>query len=161
MISSDDEMLRPAASGYLSVLRVRWLRSMAMLLAAAMAVDWLVIREFDGPVGVLSLVVALVGIWSVWRAPVRQFALLGHSMDNQCLRVVRGYLFHVDTVVPLVRIQHIDVGQGPLERMCGVAHLVVHTAGTHNSIVVLPGLLPETAREMRDAIRLQIRTDLA
>jgi membrane protein YdbS with pleckstrin-like domain len=159
MTIPDNEMLRPCAPAYLTVLRVRWLRTMALLLVAAVAVDWLLIREARGPAGVLSVAAALIGTWVVWRAPARQFALLGHWMDNHSLRVVRGYMFRVDTIVPLVRIQHIDVGQGPLERICGVAHLVVHTAGTHNSIVVLPGLVPEAAREMRDAIRLQIRTD--
>lgn len=132
-----------------------------MLLIAAIALDGLVIQSVGGPVGLLSAIAALIGTWFVWRTPPRQFALLGHRMDEQSLRVVRGYLFRVDTVVPLVRIQHIDVGQGPLERLCGVAHLVVHTAGTHNSVVVLPGLLPDVARDMRDVIRRQIRTDFA
>ena len=79
--------------------------------------------------------------------------------DN--LQVVRGWLFHVDTVVPLVRVQHIDVTRGPLEKMFGVATLVVHTAGTHNSIVTLPGLAPERAAAIRDIIREHVRTDFA
>ena len=159
MTSLNDDVLRPSAPGYLTVLRVRWFRTIALIMVGAVAADLLAIREAGGPVGVLSIAMALIGLWVVWRTPSRQFALLGHWIDDDILRVVRGYLFRVDTVVTLVRIQHIDVGQGPLERLCGVAHLVVHTAGTHNSVVVLPGLEPEAARAMRDAIRRQIRTD--
>jgi membrane protein YdbS with pleckstrin-like domain len=73
--------------------------------------------------------------------------------------VVRGWLFHTDTVVPLVRVQHIDVTRGPLDKMFGTASLVVHTAGTHNSIVTVPGLAPDRAAEIRDIIREQVRTD--
>ncbi|HXG81541.1 MAG TPA: PH domain-containing protein, partial [Sphingomicrobium sp.] len=70
------------------------------------------------------------------------------------------WLFHIDTVVPFVRVQHIDVTRGPLDKMFGTATLVVHTAGTHNSIVTLPGLSPERAAEIREAIRSEIRADI-
>jgi membrane protein YdbS with pleckstrin-like domain len=45
--------------------------------------------------------------------------------------------------------------------MFGTATLIVHTAGTHNSVVSLPGLAPERAAEMRDIIREHVRTDFA
>ena len=158
-MTSQDDALNPPAPAYLTVLRMRWFRTAALLVIIAATMDILLVRASAGPVGLFSAVVAVLGFLAVWRTPPRQFALLGHSIDEDSLRVVRGYLFRVDTIVPLVRIQHIDVGQGPLERFCGVAHLVVHTAGTHNSVVVLPGLLPEAAYRMRDAIRRKIRTD--
>ena len=60
---------------------------------------------------------------------------------------------------PFVRVQHIDVTRGPFDKMFGTATLVVHTAGTHNSIVTLPGLSPERAAEIREAIRSEIRAD--
>ena len=77
------------------------------------------------------------------------------------LQVVRGWLFHSDTVVPLVRVQHIDVTRGPLDKMFGTASLVVHTAGTHNNTVTVPGLAPERANAIRDVIREHVRTDFA
>jgi uncharacterized protein len=39
--------------------------------------------------------------------------------------------------------------------------LVIHTAGTHNSIVAVPGLAPEQADALRANIRATIRSDLA
>jgi len=75
--------------------------------------------------------------------------------------VVHGWLFHTDTVVPLVRVQHLDVVRGPLDKMFGTATLVLHTAGTHNSTVTVPGLAPERAEAMRDIIRDHVRTDFA
>ena len=61
--------------------------------------------------------------------------------------------------MPFKRIQHIDLGEGPIERMFGLASLTVHTAGTHNSIVTLPGLARNQAEAMRDAMRLHIRRE--
>ena len=43
--------------------------------------------------------------------------------------------------------------------MFGLASLTVHTAGTHNSIVTLPGLARNQAEAMRDAMRLHIRRE--
>jgi membrane protein YdbS with pleckstrin-like domain len=74
--------------------------------------------------------------------------------------VVRGWLWHVDTLVPLVRVQHLDIARGPLDKAFGTATLVVHTAGTHNSIVKLPGLSPERAGELAAIIRTHIQADL-
>jgi membrane protein YdbS with pleckstrin-like domain len=77
------------------------------------------------------------------------------------LQAVRGWLIHVDTIVPFVRVQHIDVTRGPLEKMFGTATLVIHTAGTHNNVVVVPGLAPERADALRAMIRATIKSDLA
>jgi membrane protein YdbS with pleckstrin-like domain len=64
-------------------------------------------------------------------------------------------------MVPLVRVQHLDVVRGPFDKMFGTASLVLHTAGTHNSTVTVPGLAPDRAAAMRDIIREHVRTDFA
>ncbi|MFL6801884.1 MAG: PH domain-containing protein, partial [Sphingomicrobium sp.] len=93
--------------------------------------------------------------------PQRVYRRLRYGMGERLLQVVRGWLLHTDTVVPLVRVQHLDVTRGPFDKMFGTASLVIHTAGTHNSIVALPGLSPDRAAEMRDVIREHVRTDFA
>ena len=103
----------------------------------------------------------LLGLLSIVVAPQRIYRRLGYALTERVLQVVRGWMFHTDTVVPLVRVQHLDVVRGPLDKMFGTATLVVHTAGTHNSIVTLPGLSPERAAEIRDIIREHVRTDFA
>lgn len=109
--------------------------------------------------GVLPAVIALIGLSGIFVAPDRIYRRLGYAIDGRLLRTVRGWLFHTDTVVPFVRVQHIDVTRGPFDKMFGTATLVVHTAGTHNSIVTLPGLSPDRAAEIREAIRSEIRAD--
>lgn len=92
-------------------------------------------------------------------APDRIYRRLGYAIDGRLLRTMRGWIFHTDTIVPFVRVQHIDVMRGPFDKLFGTATLVVHTAGTHNSVVTLPGLSPERAAEIREAIRHEIRAD--
>ena len=79
------------------------------------------------------------------------------KLDEDRLRVERGYLFYSDTVVPLGPVQHIDVDQGPIMRRYDLATLTVHTAGNHGASVSLPGLRHDDAVAMREAIREYIK----
>jgi uncharacterized protein len=92
--------------------------------------------------------------------PARKYRHWGYAMGSDRLRIVRGYMFYRDTVVPFGRIQHIDVDQGPIDRRYDLATLTVHTAGNHNSTVALPGLLHADALAMRETIRAAIRQDV-
>ncbi|WP_232725599.1 PH domain-containing protein [Qipengyuania seohaensis] len=119
------------------------------------------IAEFAIPgwTGVAWGPVLLIVLYLVVWLPMRRYATRGYSLAEERLRVVRGVLFRSDTVVPFGRVQHIDVDQGPLERAFHLATLTVHTAGSHNSSVSLPGLAHEDAMAMREEIRAAIRRD--
>ena len=115
------------------------------------------------PMGVAIVPAALVALWFLGWAPRRRYRHKGYTLSEDRLRVVKGWLFYRDTVVPFGRVQHIDVVRGPVERMLGLSTLVLHTAGTHNSSVALPGLLDADAQAMREVIRSHItrETDIA
>lgn len=100
--------------------------------------------------------VALIVLCLLVLLPARRWHRLGYDISDDRLRVARGYLWRTDTIVPFGRIQHIDVDQGLLDRAFDLATLVVHTAGTHNSTVSLPGLGEARAAEMRERIRAHI-----
>jgi len=158
-----DQILQPlerVEPGYKNVLRGRQLVTWVVLVIIANLIDYLLL---DGTSlrGLPGTAVPILGVIALLTVPQRTYARLGYSLSDRFLQVVRGWLFHIDTIVPLVRVQHIDVTRGPLDKMFGTATLVVHTAGTHNSIVTLPGLAPDRAAEIRDIIREQVRTDFA
>lgn len=112
------------------------------------------------PPGSVIIPVLLLYAYFAFILPARKYRRWSYAMLPDRLRIVRGYMFHHDTVVPFGRIQHIDVDQGPIERRYDLATLTVHTAGTHNSTVSLPGLLHADAVAMRETIRSHIREDL-
>ncbi|ABC64811.1 PH domain-containing protein [Erythrobacter litoralis] len=109
--------------------------------------------------GAIFAPVLLFAILLVWRMPHRRFSARGYAMSDDRLRVVRGILFRSDTVVPFGRVQHIDVDRGPLERYFDLATLTLHTAGSHNASVNLPGLQHERALAMREEIRAHIKRE--
>lgn len=111
------------------------------------------------PPGSIIVPVLVLYAYIAFVVPARKYRRWGYDMGNDRLRIVRGYMFFRDTVVPFGRIQHIDVDQGPIDRRYDLATLTVHTAGNHNSTVTLPGLLHADALAMREAIRAAIRAD--
>jgi membrane protein YdbS with pleckstrin-like domain len=155
-----DPALEPVEPGYKHVLRVRMLVFWLVLWAGGLVLDQAALSR-TVVYGLPTFAIPILAAIAVVTAPDRIYRRLRYGLTERLLQVVRGWLFHVDTVVPLVRVQHIDVTRGPLEKMFGVATLVVHTAGTHNSIVTLPGLAPERAAQIRDIIREHVRTDFA
>jgi membrane protein YdbS with pleckstrin-like domain len=151
--------IQPVEPGYRHVLRLGAAIFWLPLFVGALVIDRLVLHEL--PVaGLAPVLVGLIAFSAIVVGPDRIYRRLGYAVDGGQLRVVRGWLFHTDTIVPFVRVQHIDVKRGPLDKLFGTATLVVHTAGTHNSIVSLPGLSPDTAATIRDDIRGLIRSDL-
>ena len=153
-----DNPLLPVEPAYRHVLRVRLAAFWIPVTIAAIIFDQLMLpgRPFHGA---LTVAVPLFALISIVVAPERIYRRLGYRLTDRLLQSVRGWLFHVDTLVPFVRVQHIDVTRGPFDKLFGTASLVVHTAGTHNSIVIVNGLAPATASQIRDAIREHIRTD--
>ena len=63
-----------------------------------------------------------------------------------------GILFVEERAVPVRRMQHVDLVRGPVERLFGLATLVVFTAGNEGSAFRVPGLSVQRAMELRDRI---------
>jgi membrane protein YdbS with pleckstrin-like domain len=63
-----------------------------------------------------------------------------------------GILFVEERAVPVKRMQHVDLVRGPIERLFGLATLVVFTAGNEGSAFRVPGLSTSRAQELRDRI---------
>ncbi|QIK78496.1 PH domain-containing protein [Sphingomonas piscis] len=150
--------LQPVAPGYKHLLRVRLALFWLPVAAAVAVADQQLLGEH--PIyGLASVAIAVLALAIVAAVPQRSYRRLRYGLGDRLLQVVRGWMFHTDTLVPYVRVQHLDVTRGPLDKMFGTATLVVHTAGTHNSIVTLPGLQPLRAIEIRDIIREHVRSD--
>ena len=132
----DGNALTPLHPNYVKLVRVGTFGAVLPFVIGAL------VLEFAGelPHGAFLAPVLLLAAYLLIRAPLRRYHARGYQLGADRLRVVRGMLFRSDTVVPFGRVQHIDVHQGPIERAYGLATLVLHTAGTHNASVALPGL---------------------
>ena len=158
MTPETDPPLLPVEPGYRHVLRIRLAIFWVPLAIAAIVADRLLLAD-SGVYGLPSIAAVAIALSSIVLVPDRRYRRLRYRLTERMLHSVHGWMFHTDTLVPFVRVQHLDVTRGPLDKLFGTASLVVHTAGTHNSIVTVHGLAPDRAAEIRDTIREHVRSD--
>jgi len=94
---------------------------------------------------------AMGGGWTWW-FPKRRHQAWGYRMNARVLETRSGVWFRVLKLLPLSRLQHVDLHRGPLERAYGLASLILHTAGTHEATHVIPGLDADEAVRLRDQL---------
>jgi membrane protein YdbS with pleckstrin-like domain len=147
--------LHPIDRGQLHVMRVNAAVTAIVLIVPAIIAEFALADRI--PVrGAIAGAAVLLGLWIAVFAPSRRWRHWGYAFTGRELHVGRGWWTRVHTIVPVLRVQHIDVAQGPLERSFGVARLILHTAGTDDTTVTLPGITRGTAEGIRDAIRERI-----
>ena len=99
------------------------------------------------PITVAAIAVGLVPElrWRRWRYEVRDEEI---DLMHGTVRVTR-------TLVPMLRVQHVDTTQGPIDQALGLATVVVHTAAGATTI---PALEEAHAGRLRDHIASLART---
>lgn len=100
--------------------------------------------------GALFVLVSLWILTFMW--PPLEHRHASWRLDSEGLEIKRGVLWRHHITIPLGRVQHADVSQGPIQRTYELGTLKVHTAGTHNASVELEGLSHSQALELRDLI---------
>jgi membrane protein YdbS with pleckstrin-like domain len=124
--------------------------SLLMLLIAAAA------EELTPPLaaaGALLWCVGAAGLaWYAYRWPAVDYRHQSYRVDELGIEIRRGVFWRLVINVPRSRIQHTDVGQGPLERKYGLGTLVVYTAGSDHARVSLAGLPYDTAVRIRERL---------
>jgi membrane protein YdbS with pleckstrin-like domain len=134
--------------------RIRWVWLLRSALAALVlgAVVGAVSVALDAPVWVGPAVFTVLFALGVTRAFLR-YRSWSYRVRADSLFLDRGVLTRVRTVVPYVRIQHVDASRGPVERTFGLATVVVYTAGSRGADVSIPGLTPEDADDLQERLK--------
>ncbi|WP_152656934.1 PH domain-containing protein [Oceanobacillus sp. CFH 90083] len=77
--------------------------------------------------------------WRRWR----------YQVYDQEIYIQHGILIVTRTIVPMIRVQHVDTQQGPILKKYKLATLEISTAATTHQIPALP---EEDASDLRDQI---------
>jgi uncharacterized protein len=117
--------------------------------AVVALVDFLAPLPF--PSGWLTAVVFAILVISAAALPPLRYRRWRYAIREQDLWIRRGVFWVTVSVIPFSRLQFVDTRQGPLDRLFGLAQLVVHTAALGTS-GVLPGLETAEAARLRDRL---------
>ncbi|MWV47191.1 PH domain-containing protein [Paenibacillus sp. HJL G12] len=95
----------------------------------------------------LALSILLL-IWYTWVSPGIAYRMFGFRVSEEDLEIKSGWIWYKDIIVPMTRVQHVELERGPLLRKYNLAEVKVVTAATSHVIKAL---------ELREAESLKQR----
>lgn len=107
---------------------------------------------FDWPIWIIAGVIVLVLIYSylnIFFIPKLRWKRWRYEVREQEIELKRGVFFIKRTLIPMVRVQHVDTQQGPLLRKYRLSTVMISTAATVHEI---PALDMDEAEELRQSI---------
>ena len=103
------------------------------------------------PLAALGAVIFAAGAIIGRHVVLRRWRSWGYAERDTDLLIRRGVLFRRFTVVPYGRMQFVDVTQGPIDRLLGLATVRLHTAAAASDAVI-PLLSTRDADRLRDRL---------
>jgi membrane protein YdbS with pleckstrin-like domain len=128
-----------------------------LFLGAAM-IGWVILFYFE--ITQIQLIILLIGIvlyfgfkfWNISRLQ-RNY---GFALREKDILYRRGYLVNKTTVVPFNRIQHASISRDVLDKMLKISTLKIFTAGGSGSDIIIPGLAPDLALRLKEALAVKL-----
>lgn len=96
-----------------------------------------------------TLAVMAVLAWLITRSRYRNWSWM---LDETELIIDHGIVFKLTRVIPRIRVQHVVISSGPIDRFLGLRQVSIFTAGTREADAKIPGLAEDTAEELRRAL---------
>lgn len=103
------------------------------------------------PASVLALSVVLEALGLIYM--MFRFRNWSFELREDHLFLDHGVLKRTRSMVPYVRVQHIDTQRGPFYRLLGLSQVVVYTAGSKGADVTIPGLSRSDASDVQEKLR--------
>ncbi|WP_440895050.1 PH domain-containing protein [Amphibacillus sp. Q70] len=103
----------------------------------------------------LGITVLMTGL-AIFLIPPLRWRRWRYQLYDQEIYIQHGILIVKRTLVPMVRVQHVDTKQGPILRKFKLASLEVSTAATIHEI---PALKLSEAEALRDQISVLARVE--
>lgn len=92
----------------------------------------------------------LVGLSILW--PGLAYRFWRWQVEADRVLIQKGVVWRSRSLIPRVRIQHVDTRSSPLQRWLGLNSLVIYTAGTRGADAEIPGLAADEAERLREQL---------
>lgn len=115
------------------------------------------IFEFSYLYSIIAFVVGCIFAFIfVYLLPKLRYRRWRYEIFDQEIYIQRGILIMKRTIIPIIRVQHVDTEQGPILKRFSLATVSISTAATTHEI---PALREEDASWLRDRISTLARVE--
>ena len=77
----------------------------------------------------------------------------GSALRTHDIAFKKGIIWQQLTILPLSRVQHIEIHRGPIERKLGLASLKLYSAGGMSADLQISGLSDEKCKDIRQFVQ--------
>ncbi len=99
------------------------------------------------------IVIMAICILNAIISPHFRYHRYRYRLDEDSMEIIEGYIFISHSIVPIERIQNLELKQGPIDRMFGVSKMVITTGGAD---VTARFVAKEIADEMSKKLKVKI-----
>jgi uncharacterized protein len=113
----------------------------------------------DFPIWIVFIAFGISAIstyFSVFMLPKLRWKRWRYEVFEQEIYIQHGILVVSRTLIPMIRVQHVETQQGPILKKFGLASVSISTAATTHEI---PALSNEVASDLRDKISTLAKVD--
>jgi uncharacterized protein len=140
-------------------LKVWRLHGVIQTLVLAIVVAGVIVLStlFDWPVWIMAASIGVLLLFTymmIFFLPTIRWKRWRYEVREQEIELQRGFIFVKRTLVPMVRVQHVDTVQGPILKKYHLSTITISTAATIHEI---PALDTDEADELRHSISLLAR----
>lgn len=126
----------------------------ALFIAAFFPVDTVMGNRVKIGVIVVFSLILLYSILNVTVFPIIQYKRWSYFIDDEKIVINEGLLFISTIVIPIIRVQTIELERGPIDKKFSLATLNISLASGSHSI---PGILEDEANELVENLRLKLK----
>ena len=126
-----------------------------MIIIAGFVVTY--IFEFAYLYAIIGAIIGLIlTYFFVFLIPKLRYRRWRYEIFEQEIYIQHGILIQTRTIIPMIRVQHVDTKQGPILKKYNLATVSISTAATTHEI---PALVDEDASDLRDRISTLARVE--
>lgn len=103
-----------------------------------------------------AVFLAVLSYLFIFLIPKLRYRRWRYEIFEQEIYIQNGILIRTRTLIPMIRVQHVDTEQGPIMNKFRVASVSISTAATTH---LIPALSEEDASNLRDRISQLARVD--
>jgi membrane protein YdbS with pleckstrin-like domain len=135
----------------------RWIRVGFFVILLGIPTLILATQEFFSiiaiPVLVFDGLVAAYLMVTVFLYPLIEYRQWGYIITEDRVEIRHGIFFLQTTVIPVIRVQHVTISQGPINRRLGISTIEINTA---SGVFKIEGISDTNAKSIADSLKSKL-----
>jgi membrane protein YdbS with pleckstrin-like domain len=93
--------------------------------------------------------------WLIWKG----YQIEGYAIREKDILHKQGVIYYRQIAIPYNRVQHMEIKEGPIEKIFNLCTLRVYTAGGQSSDLSIPGITRSEALRIKSFITKKVGAD--